>query len=106
MVPASAKLRCVELLTIDDLRRSVDRWDAAVDVTPGIDRWCTSSLWAVPVFDTWGREPSLVLHDSGPRGECWAAFGSADLPEGRALIGLDGVWGFRSEERRVGKECW
>ena len=83
----------MDRLTFDDLESSVDAWDAAVDATSGIDRWCTSSYWALPVFETWGNHPADVFHapDIG-----WAAFGSVELPDGRARIGPDGVWGFAS----------
>ncbi len=88
----------VQRLSIDDLRAAAPEWNRYVAETPGIDVWCSSTDWVLPLFDTWGQAPAVILRDPALG---WAAFGWADLTEGthshrhgRALVGLDPVWGF------------
>ena len=96
----------MQRLSIDDLRAAAPEWNRCVAETPGIDEWCSSTDWVLPLFDTWGHEPAVILRDPVLG---WAAFGWTDLPDnaqspqsaqppwyGRALVGLDPVWGFAS----------
>ena len=81
----------MERLTIDDLQAAAAEWDAQVEKSAGIDHWCSATDWVLPLFETWGQPPAVVLRD---RNLGWAAFGWVDLSDGRALVGLDPVWGF------------
>ena len=96
----------MQRLSIDDLRAAAPEWNQCVAETPGIDEWCSSTDWVLPLFDTWGHEPAVILRDPVLG---WAAFGWTDLSDnaqspqsaqppwyGRALVGLDPVWGFAS----------
>ena len=67
-------------------------FDALVDRTDGIDRFCSSTDWIVPLHRCFGTGP-VVLERAGDR----AALALAVLPGspgGRLLCGLDPMWGY------------
>lgn len=80
--------------SVDDLARLAPHWDRAVDRTPEIDRFCSSSLWsfsAATCFPDAG--PPVLVGD----GESFCGLRPvATAEEGNALVGLDPVWGFAS----------
>lgn len=68
-----------------------DAYDEAVARTEGIDRWCTSSDWVLPLTASMrANEPFLVRTDHG-----WGLFERSTDSSGRLLVlGVDRVWGF------------
>lgn len=70
-----------------------DAWDAAVERTSGIDRWCSGSAWVRGLASWWPAEQRLVLRG----GHGWASFIRFAGEDGRVrFIGPDPVWGFAS----------
>ena len=80
--------------TVDELGRLVRPWDAAVDRSPDIDRFCSSSFWSFAAATSFPEaEPPVVVGD----GDAFAGLRAASTPDGgRVLVGLDPVWGFAS----------
>ena len=67
-------------------------YDALVDATPDIDRFCSSTDWVVPAQQAFGRGGRvIVVHGDGAA----VALAEARLRGGGlALCGLDPVWGY------------
>lgn len=81
----------MELVTFHTLRNERADWDAAVDVTPGVDAWSTGSDWAFSTHETWGAGPEVILNDAKLG---WAGFGRLTSEGADCLIGLDPVWAY------------
>lgn len=69
-------------------------WDAAVDRTPDIDRFCTATFWSFAAATSFPEVgPPVLVGD----GSAFCGLRSAATAEGaRALVGLDPIWGFAS----------
>lgn len=69
-------------------------WDAAVDRTPDIDRFCSSTFWAFAAATSFPDVgPPVLIGD----GTAFCGLRSATTAEGAtALVGLDPIWGFAS----------
>jgi len=52
---------------LDELARDADAFDAAVERTPGIDRFCSSTAWILPAHEALmgEREPWILRGDDG-----------------------------------------
>lgn len=68
-------------------------WDLAVDRTPGIDAFCSSSVWSFAAGDSWPSlgAPRLVDLDGA-----WYGFRHHRAGRTRLVLGLDAAWGFAS----------
>ncbi|HUW03947.1 MAG TPA: GNAT family N-acetyltransferase [Acidimicrobiales bacterium] len=68
-----------------------DDYDRAVDAMVGIDRWCSSTDWVLPLTAAMRpQDPMLLTTDSG-----WGLFDRATDADGRRILsGVDRVWGF------------
>lgn len=77
-----------------DLGTIERHWDAAVDRTPDIDRFCTSTLWSFAAATSFPEVgPPVVVGD----GSAFCGLRSATTTEGATvLVGLDPIWGFAS----------
>ncbi len=84
----------MEPLTLHDLEREGSDYDALVSVTPEIDTFCTSSLWAVPAHEALmpPREPWIWRGEGG-----YVALARGfEERLGHYLQPLEGMWGFCS----------
>jgi len=66
-------------------------FDAAVAVTPRIDRYCSSSAWVLPAHAAFHADnaPLILRSDAG-----WAALCAGEAPTiGRYLAPLESMWG-------------
>ena len=75
----------------DELWRDATAFDAAVAVTPRIDRYCSSSLWTLPAHEAFHptHEPFVLRSAAG-----WGAFCFGETPTiGRYLAPLESMWG-------------
>ena len=70
------------------------QWDAAVDRTPDVDRFCTSTFWSFAAATSFPEvDPPVVVGD----GAAFCGLRSATTSEGATvLVGLDPIWGFAS----------
>lgn len=77
----------IECITLDRFEQDAEAYDRAVDMTPGIDPFCSGTDWIVPLRRAWGAdlEPWLRAGDMGR-----AAF----LRHEDTLFGMDVMWGF------------
>jgi len=77
----------IECITLDRFEQNAEAFDRAVDMTPGIDSFCSGTDWIVPLRRAWGAdlEPWLRAGDMGR-----AAF----LRHEDTLFGMDVMWGF------------
>ncbi len=76
--------------TLEELRDDADDFDRAVAVTPGIDRFCSSSAWVLAA-------DAALMGERSPwiwRGEAgWIATAKASRPGGRYVEPLELAWG-------------
>ena len=80
--------------SVDDLERLAGPWDAAVERTPAIDRFCSATPWSFAAAGSFPHAGHPVLVGDGA-GFC--GLRPVDTGDGgRALVGLDPVWGFAS----------
>ncbi|MEZ4401904.1 MAG: GNAT family N-acetyltransferase [Kofleriaceae bacterium] len=77
-------------VTLDELVAEAARFDAVVEVTPGIDRFCSTAPWIVAAHAALmgPRAPWLWQGDAG-----WVTLARADRPGGRYLEPLELAWG-------------
>lgn len=77
-------------MELDELERDADAFDDAVAVTPGIDRFCSSTAWILSAHDRLmdRREPWLWRGDAG-----WVATALAQREGRRFLEPLELSWG-------------
>lgn len=84
----------MDRLSIDELD---DRWvdvEAAVDATPGIDRWCSGPDWQLPVGLGFAPEaPRLLLADDRLGFALLASYREAGTD---VIGGIEPLWGFAS----------
>lgn len=81
----------MERIAWDQLWSDATAFDAAVTATARIDRYCSSSLWALPAHAAFHAEnaPFVFRSDAG-----WAAFSAGRAPTiGRYLAPLESIWG-------------
>lgn len=83
-------LRTFTAATLDELRRDADDFDRAVAVTPGIDRFCSSSAWVLAADAALMGERDPWIWRSGAG---WIAMAKADRPGGRYVEPLELAWG-------------
>ena len=72
------------------------RFDALVDATSGIDRFCSATDWIVPLHRCFGSG-RVVLEtgdDTGDGGAAAVALATLPGTGGRILCGLDPLWGY------------
>lgn len=76
----------------DQLDLVTREWDAAVDRTPDVDEFCSSSIWSFAAAASFPDvRPPVVVGDGG----AFAGMRRARSEDGsRVLVGLDPVWGF------------
>lgn len=67
-------------------------WDRAVDATPDVDEFCTSSLWSFAAAESFPHVGAPQIVGDGVA-FCGMRHGVIDDDVG-ALVGLDPVWGF------------
>ena len=80
--------------SVDDLARLTPHWDRAVDRTPDVDGFCSSSLWSFSAATSFPEAGAPVIVGDG---EAFGGLRPVSTPDGgRALVGLDPVWGFAS----------
>lgn len=77
-------------LTRAAFERKAPQFDALVLETPGIDRFCSSSLWTLPAFDAFLQDgvPVLAEHPCGMVALCYLE----TLHWGRMLAPLEASW--------------
>jgi hypothetical protein len=65
--------------------------EAAVDVTPGIDSWCSGPDWILPVHRGFApaSEPMVIRH-----GDCVALLASYEATDSERLVAGMELWGF------------
>ena len=84
----------VQRFSVDDLGRLGRAWDAAVDRTPLIDRFCSATDWSFSAATSFPEAGPPVLTGDGS-GFC--GLRSVRAEDGtEVLVGLDPVWGFAS----------
>ncbi len=77
---------------VDDLPRIATHWDAAVDVTPDVDTFCSSSIWSFSAATSFPEVAAPIVVGDG---RAFCGLRATTTVEGvRLLVGLDPVWGF------------
>jgi hypothetical protein len=74
-------------------------WDALVEQTDGIDRWCTSSVWSASAGTAFASGPAVALGDAAGPFRVLLHREVTETDDGRMLrvvVGPDPVWGFAS----------
>ena len=77
---------------VDDLPRIATHWDAAVDATPDIDAFCSSTIWSFSAATSFPDVDPPVVIGNG-RAFCGLR-ATTTAEDARILVGLDPVWGF------------
>jgi len=81
----------MERIAWEELWRDATAFDAAVAATPRIDRYCSSSLWALPAHEAFHPDNAPFVHRSEAG---WAAFSQGRASTiGRYLAPLESIWG-------------
>ena len=77
---------------VDDLPRIAAHWDAAVDATPDVDAFCSSTIWSFSAATSFPEVAAPVVVGNG---RAFCGMRATTTVEGnRILVGLDPVWGF------------
>ncbi len=81
----------MQALSLEQLERERDAFDAAALAAPDIDGFCSSTDWIVPLQTTWGDGFELELRrgDTG-----YVAFARYDSDTHSIWMGCDVMWGF------------
>lgn len=80
----------IETLTLGAFQKLADSFDDEVRLTPDIDRFCSSSAWALSSHEAFHQklDPILFGHDCG-----YVAMFAQQMPNwGRILLPLDASW--------------
>jgi CelD/BcsL family acetyltransferase involved in cellulose biosynthesis len=79
---------------VADLRSLTDRWDCAVEATPGLDPYCGSSDWSFSAAESFSIAEPPVITTSG---DSFCGMRRLVQEDGTVvLVGLDPIWGFAS----------
>lgn len=78
--------------SVEDLPSLTSYWDAAVDRTPDVDTFCTSTAWSFSAASSFPHaEPPVLVGD----GDAFCGMRRTLTEEGQwLLLGLDPIWGF------------
>ncbi len=77
---------------VDDLPRIASYWDAAVDATPDVDTFCSSTIWSFSAATSFPEVAAPIVVGNG---RAFCGLRATTTAEGaRVLVGLDPVWGF------------
>lgn len=80
--------------SVEDLGELAPVWDGAVDRTPRVDGFCTSTLWSFAAATSF---PAVAAPRVVGDGVAFCGMRLTSSTEGhRVLVGLDPVWGFAS----------
>lgn len=92
-VQGSDTLAAVDLLSREEFETVASSWDAGVAALgPGIDPFCSSTDWALPVLDTWGVPDDTLFAAAD---DALAVLAPITMEDGRlALMGPDVVWSY------------
>jgi hypothetical protein len=82
----------VEPIAFDAFPAEAEAFDAAVAASADIDRFCSSTDWILPAYETWGTPCTPWLRRGA--GGWLALLESVDSLGRRALLGFDVMWGF------------
>ncbi|MEM7326294.1 MAG: GNAT family N-acetyltransferase [Actinomycetota bacterium] len=83
-------------LTLQDLDELWPEVEDAVDVTPGVDPWCSGPDWSIPVASAFAPEADRLLLTNPGRTD-FALFSVYETAESIPLVsGLEPLWGFGS----------
>lgn len=84
----------MERVQLDDLRRESDAFDSLAHQTPHVDRYCSSSPWALSAHEAFYPEQELFLFRSRTAWLTLARGVSEHI--GRYLAPLEAMWGLAS----------
>lgn len=90
--PVRIDFSFVEPVALDAFLDEADAFDAAVARSTDIDRFCSSTDWILPAYETWGAPCRPWLRRGA--GGYVALLESVDPLGRRALLGFDVMWGF------------
>jgi len=87
-------------LSLDDLNEAAFAVEAAADLTPGIDPWCSGLDWTIPTKMAFAEQSEPLILTWKPPLSDLASFALLALyrspPQSTVLAGLEPMWGFAS----------